>query len=132
MTFLEVLDWVVKQDILDIRSRSAFGILLCGVLIGVIVSVVAFAKLKLSENELGLPLMNYQDVLVVIMTAATFFLGVIIPLAGIFAFVLVRKDVTFKVEELVNNEMLETGKLMNAVRSTAADVAIKQYVDEGG
>jgi membrane-bound ClpP family serine protease len=128
VTFLEVLGWVVRQDILDIRSRSAFGILLCGALVGVIGSIIAVLKLNVLKGGLDVTPMNYQDVLVIIMTAATFFLGVIIPLAGIFAFVFFRRDIRQKTEELIEEEMKEKGKLRSAMEA-ATNKAIE---DEQG
>ncbi len=72
--------------------------------------------------------MNYQDVLVIIMTAATFFLGVIIPLGGIFAFVFFKRDIRQKTEDFIKEEMEEKGKLRSAMEA-ATNKAIE---DEQG
>ena len=128
MTFLEVLGWIVRQDILDIRSRSAFGILLCGVLIGVIVSVIAFVNFRIGENEPDVFSMSYQDLVVILLMVATFVVGVVVPLAGFFAFAFFRRDVRQKTEELIKEEMKEGGKLGLAMEAATN----KAFEDEQG
>ena len=118
----------MRQDIIDIRSRSAFGILLCGILVGVIVSVVAFLNLRFGENEPDVFSMSYQDLVVILLMVATFVVGVVVPLAGVFAFVFFRRDIMQKTEELIEEEMKEKGKLRLAMEFATS----KAIEDEQG
>ena len=72
--------------------------------------------------------MSYQDLVVILLMVATFVVGVVVPLAGVFAFVFFRRDIMQKTEELIEEEMKEKGKLRLAMEFATS----KAIEDEQG
>ena len=76
---------------------------------------MSVSQILIVKGQPGIIPMTYHDLVVIVLAAATFVVGVIVPLAGVFGFILLRRDLIDKAKEHLNDEMKENGELRIAI-----------------
>jgi hypothetical protein len=111
----------------DLQASSVFGIILCGALIGTIFTCLILLKLEIIPSGDKQGQMTFEGLASLMLGVAAIVVGVVLPLAGIFAFVFLQKDVLHKAEQYLANE-IRIGKIREQVE-VAINSALK---DENG
>jgi hypothetical protein len=111
----------------DLQATSVFGSVLCGALVGSIFTGLMLLKLEIIPSGDKQDQMTFEGLASIMLGVAAIVVGIVLPLAGIFAFVFLQKDVVHKAELFLSNE-IEKGKFREQVES-AINSALK---DDGG
>ncbi len=91
----------------EMQTIEAFGIFGCGVIGCAMVGGPLMARLELIPGAAAVTAMSYESMVTIMLAVAAIVVGIVLPLAALFGFVLLRGDVRFKVEEVIKNEIKE-------------------------
>ncbi|MBK1870621.1 hypothetical protein [Taklimakanibacter albus] len=114
----------------DLTHSAVFGTISCGVLIGFVSACLVLPR----GNFFG-ETMNSGEVIALVLGALTLVVGVVIPLAGIFAFVFARREALDKANECIVDAMKDGGELSVAANKTIQSAisdeqgTIRAYID---
>jgi hypothetical protein len=97
---------MVKQN-RDLSGIYVFGIVLCGFLLGAIVTGPVMARLELIPSGDKISHMSFESFASIMLGVAAIVVGIILPLAGIFAFGFLRNDVKHKTEDFISDDILK-------------------------
>jgi hypothetical protein len=129
----------------DLSGIHVFGIVLCGFLLGAIVAGPVMARLELIPNGDKLSHMSFESFASIMLGVAAIVVGIVLPLAGIFAFGFLRSDLKHQAEEYISNDILKghinrkleeainsiNERMTEEIRSTFNDQqgVVRQYID---
>jgi hypothetical protein len=102
------------SDHRNIRHLEAFGIFSCGMIACAIVGVLFMARLEVVPSAGAITPMSYESLVTIMLAVATLVVGIVLPLAALFGFVLLRHDVRYKAEAVIKNE-IEQGRFQKQV-----------------
>lgn len=115
----------------DLTHSATFGAISCGALIGFIVACITIPRGNLIGDA-----MNSAETTAFVLGALTLVVGVILPLAGIFAFIFARRDALDRANECIVNAMKDGGELNIAANKsiqtaiTDEQGTIRAYIDK--
>jgi hypothetical protein len=122
----------------DLQATSVFGSVLCGALIGSILTSLLLLKLEIIPNGDKQGHMTFESLASIMLGVAAIVVGIILPLAGFFAFGFLRNDVKHKTEDFINDEIMHGkihSRLEEAIRSNqklVVDEIRSTFSDEQG
>ena len=122
----------------DLTGIDAFGIVLCGFMVGAVVAGPLMARLELVPSGDNVSHMTYESLASIMLGVAAIVVGVILPLAGIFAFGFLRNDVKHKTEDFISDDILKglihkrLEESILATRNLVVDETRSTFADEQG
>lgn len=90
----------------DLSGIHVFGIVLCGCLLGAIVTGPIMMRLELIPSGDKLSHMSFESFASIMLGVAAIVVGIILPLAGIFAFGFLRSDLQHQAKVFIENDIL--------------------------
>jgi hypothetical protein len=122
----------------DLSGIHVFGIVLCGFLLGTIVAGPLMARLEFVPSGEKTSQMSFESLASIMLGVAAIVVGVVLPLAGIFAFGFLRNDVKHKTEDFISDDILK-GRIHTrleeailATRNLVVDETRSTFADEQG
>lgn len=88
----------------------------------------AVVKLTVVNGKMESQIMSYADMAAILLGVLTIVLAILVPLAGIFAFVVSRNQALEKAKECIEDAMKENGVLIKTVQ----ELIDRQFQDEQG
>ena len=96
------------------ENLEAFGSFSCGAIACAMVGGPLLAHLQLVPAVGAVMTMSYESMVTIMLAVATLVVGIVLPLAALFGFVLLRHDVRYKAEAVIKNE-IEQGRFQKQV-----------------
>jgi hypothetical protein len=123
----------VHQPQRDLEGATVFGTLMCGFLLGFVVAGLVLLKLQAVPSENGQVKMSFESLASIMLGVAAIVVGIIVPLAGVFAFVFLRGDIKYRTEEFISQQIKE-GEFNRQVEKAISDALkdeqgiLRQYI----